>query len=47
MTIEIEGIEMHVLTLDALIQAREAMDRPHDREVLRQLKAIRKLRQEP
>jgi hypothetical protein len=30
-----------ILTLDGIIQAKQAMDRPRDREALRQLKAIR------
>ncbi len=45
--IEVEGVELRVLTVDALIRAKEAMHRPRDREALRQLKAIRKLQQEP
>jgi len=45
--IEVEGMALRVLTLDALIRAKEALHRPRDREALRQLKAIRKLRQEP
>jgi predicted nucleotidyltransferase len=47
MRIEVEGIELRVLTLDALIKAKETMHRPHDREALRQLQAIRRLQQEP
>ena len=43
--IDVEGTELRVLTLDALIRAKEAMRRPRDRETLRQLKAIQKLRQ--
>jgi hypothetical protein len=42
-TIEAEGVQLRVLTIDALITAKEAMHRPRDREALRQLKAIRKL----
>ena len=45
--IEVEGMALRVLTLDALIRAKEAMHRPRDREALRQLKAIRKLKHEP
>jgi predicted nucleotidyltransferase len=41
--IEVEGMRLRVLTIDALIAAKEAMHRPRDREALRQLKAIRKL----
>jgi hypothetical protein len=46
MRVEVEGMEWCVLTLDALIKAKEAMHRPRDRAALRQLKAIRKLQQE-
>jgi hypothetical protein len=42
--IEIEGMPLRVLALDALIQAKEAMHRPRDREAIRQLKAIKTLR---
>jgi predicted nucleotidyltransferase len=42
-TIEIEGIGVRVLTIDALIAAKGAMNRPRDREVIRQLKAIKGL----
>jgi predicted nucleotidyltransferase len=42
--IEVEGMQLHVLALEALIQAKEAMHRPRDREAIRQLKAIKKLR---
>lgn len=39
--IEVEGIELNILTIDALIQAKEAMRRPHDQQAVIQLKAIR------
>jgi predicted nucleotidyltransferase len=42
-TIEIEGMPLRVLTIDALIVAKEAMNRPRDREAVRQLKAIKEL----
>lgn len=42
--IEIEGMQLRVLTVDALIAAKEAMHRPRDRETIRQLRAIKKLR---
>ena len=42
--IEVEGMQLHVLAIDALIQAKEAMHRPRDREAIRQLKAIKELR---
>ncbi len=35
----------HVLTLDGLIKAKEAMGRPHDKLTVAQLKAIRERRQ--
>ena len=37
-------MQPRVLTIDALIAAKEAMHRPRDREAIRQLKAIKKLR---
>jgi predicted nucleotidyltransferase len=42
--VEAEGIQLRVLTIDALIAAKQAMNRPRDREAIRQLKAIKKLR---
>jgi len=42
--IEVEGMHLQVLTLDALIQAKTAMRRPRDQEALRQLQALKKLR---
>jgi hypothetical protein len=39
--IEVDGVELNILTLDALIKAKEAMQRPHDKQTLIQLKAIR------
>jgi predicted nucleotidyltransferase len=42
--IEVEGIELRVLTIDSLIAAKEAMNRPRDKEAIRQLKAIKRLR---
>ena len=41
--IEMGHTRLHVLTLDALIKAKRAMNRPHDQEALRQLEAIKKL----
>jgi predicted nucleotidyltransferase len=41
--IEIDGISVRVLTIDALIAAKEAMNRPRDREAIRQLRAIKEL----
>lgn len=42
-TIEIDGLTLRVLNRDALIQSKKAMDRPRDREAVRQLEAIEKL----
>ena len=40
--IETEGIKLQVLSLDALIKSKKAMNRPHDKEALLQLKTIKK-----
>jgi hypothetical protein len=45
-TIEIDGISLRVLTIDALIAAKEAMNRPRDREAIRQLRAIKEIEAE-
>lgn len=42
--IEIDSTRLRVLSIDALIQAKEAMNRPRDREAIRQLKAIKTLK---
>jgi len=42
--VEVEGMQLRVLTIDALIRAKETMNRPRDREAIRQLKAIKSLR---
>jgi len=39
--IEAEYLKFHVLTIDALIDAKKAMNRPHDHEAIVQLKAIK------
>lgn len=44
--IEVESMRLRVLTMDALIASKEAMNRPRDREAIRQLKAIRNLKHE-
>ncbi len=44
-TIEIDGMPLRVLKIDALIVAKEAMNRPRDREAVRQLKAIKELQE--
>jgi len=42
--IEVEGMQFRVLTIDSLIVAKEAMHRPRDKEAIRQLRAIRRLK---
>ena len=42
-SIEAGGVRFEVLNCDALIQSKKAMNRPRDREAVRQLEAIRKL----
>lgn len=42
-TIETDGIQLKVLNREALIQSKKAMDRPRDREAVRELEAIKKL----
>jgi hypothetical protein len=42
--VEVEDTKMRVLNLDALIKTKRAMNRPHDRETISQLEAIKKLR---
>jgi len=37
-----DGLKMRVLTVDSLIKARKAMNRPRDRQALLELEAIRK-----
>jgi hypothetical protein len=37
------GLRIRVLTIDSLIKARKAMNRPRDREAVLQLEAIRKM----
>lgn len=44
--IEVEGVQFHVLTIDSLITAKQAMNRPRDREAIRQLQAVKHLRQQ-
>ena len=40
--IEVDDEKFNVLTIEALIQAKEAMNRPRDKETIIQLEAIRK-----
>jgi hypothetical protein len=42
--IEVEDTKMRVLSLDALIRTKRAMNRPRDREAISQLEAIKELR---
>ena len=42
--IDVEGMRLRVLTLDALIKTKQAMNRPRDREILLQLQAIKALK---
>ena len=44
--IEIEGLNLHVLRIEALITAKRAMNRPRDREAIHQLEAIREMRRD-
>ena len=41
LSVELDSGDCRVLTLDALIEAKQAMGRPRDMDVLRQLEAIR------
>ncbi|MHC5116969.1 MAG: hypothetical protein ACYSQY_07880 [Planctomycetota bacterium] len=45
-TIDAEQTQLKVLNRDALIQSKKAMDRPHDREAVRQLEAIKEMNPE-
>lgn len=44
--IEAENIQLRVLSLDALIDSKKAMNRPRDRQVILQLEAIKKLKEQ-
>jgi hypothetical protein len=44
--IEAENIQLQVLSLDALIDSKKAMNRPCDRQVILQLEAIKKLKEQ-
>jgi hypothetical protein len=45
-TMAVAGVELHVLTINALIKAKEAMHRPRDHEAIRQLKAIEAIKRD-
>lgn len=42
--VKVRDTKLRVLSLDALIKAKKAMNRPRDKEALLQLKAIKKLK---
>lgn len=43
--IEVAGMQLRVLGLEGLLEAKRAMGRPRDKEAILQLEAIRKLRE--
>jgi hypothetical protein len=45
--VPIGDLQIPLLSLDQLIQAKSVLDQPKDREHLDQLLAIRKLREQP
>jgi len=42
--IEVENMQIHVLSLDALIKTKKVMNRPRDKETILQLEAIKRLK---
>jgi hypothetical protein len=44
--IEAENVQLRVLSLEALIESKKAMNRSRDREVILQLEAIKKLKKQ-
>lgn len=44
--IRVEDMQLRILSLDALIKAKKAMNRPHDKEAIRQLEAIKKVQKQ-
>lgn len=44
--IRVEDMQLRTLSLDALIKAKKAMNRPHDKEAIRQLEAIKKVQKQ-
>jgi hypothetical protein len=42
--IEIENLKLHILDMDALIEAKKTLNRQKDKEALIQLEALRKLK---
>ena len=45
-SVEVEDVQLNVLSFDALIKAKKAMNRPRDKEVIAQLEAIKKLKEQ-
>jgi hypothetical protein len=45
--IEVEGIKMRVLNLEAFIESKKALNRPRDRMMIEQAKKIKKARGKP
>lgn len=45
-SVKMQNIEICVLSIDALIKAKQAMNRPRDRQAVLQLEAIKKLNKE-
>ncbi len=43
-SIEVDGTLVRILTMDALIEAKKAMNRPRDQEAIRQLEALQALK---
>ena len=44
--IDVEGLQLRILSLEALIKSKKAMNRPHDKEAILQLEAARKLKEQ-
>ena len=44
--VEVENIHIRVLSVDALIESKKAMNRPRDKEAILQLEAIKKLKKQ-
>lgn len=44
--VQMQNIEIHILGIDALIKAKQAMNRPRDKQAVLQLEAIKKLKKE-
>lgn len=44
--IEVEGMQLYVLNIDALVKSKKAMNRPRDKETILQLEAIKKFKKQ-